>query len=109
LVFLQDWKQFVSIGNNNSIVLKSNAGTPLGTIAGPNDFKLLINDLLYDINSAKYVDDITISSISTDPNEIVHYSQQRITHDAHGLSAMACIVMQRKQKKCYFILEQKLT
>jgi len=47
----------------------SNAGTPQGTIAGPNDFKLLINDLQFDINYAKYIDDITISSISTDPTD----------------------------------------
>ena len=43
--------------------------THQGTIAGPNDFKLLINDLLFDINNAKYVDDITMSLISTDPND----------------------------------------
>ena len=67
--FLQDREQFVSIGNKTSTILKSNAGTPQGTIAGPNDFKLLINDLLFDINNAKYVDDITMSSISTDPND----------------------------------------
>ena len=38
LVLLQDQEQFVSIGNKNSAILKSNAGTPQGTIAGPNDF-----------------------------------------------------------------------
>jgi len=69
LAFLQDRKQFVSVGNTNSTILTSNAGTPQGTIAGPNDFKLLINDLHFNINCAKYVDDITMSSISTDPND----------------------------------------
>ena len=50
-------------------------------------FKLLINDLLIDINNAKYVDDITMSSISTDPSDVVHYSQasQRLIMHAHGL------------------------
>ena len=38
LVFLQDREQFVSIDNKMSTILKSNAGTPQGTIAGPNDF-----------------------------------------------------------------------
>ena len=38
--------------NKTSTILKSNAGTPQGTIAGPNDFKLFINDLLFDINNA---------------------------------------------------------
>jgi len=38
-------------------------------MAGPNDFKLLINDLQFDINYVKYVDDITISSISTNPTD----------------------------------------
>jgi len=68
LAFLQDRKQFVSIGNINSTILKSNVG-PQGTIAGPNDLKLLINDLQFDINCVKYVDDITISLISTDPTD----------------------------------------
>ena len=67
LAFLQDRKQFVSVNNITSSVLTSNAGTPQGTVAGPNDFKLLINDLRFKNDSAKYVDDITVSSVSTDP------------------------------------------
>jgi len=65
LVFVQDQEQFVSIGNTNSTVLKSNAGTPHGIIAEQNDFKLLIKcfTILFDINSVKHVDDITMSSI----------------------------------------------
>jgi len=39
LAFLQDQEQFVFIGNINSTILKSNFGTPQGSIAGPNDFK----------------------------------------------------------------------
>ena len=39
---------------------------------------------------------------------IVHY-RQRLTMHAHGLWKMACVSMKRKQKKCSFILEQKLT
>ena len=67
LSFLHDRKQYVKIGNSHSETLISNAGTPQGTISGPNDFKLLINDLVFDLNYAKYVDDTTVVSISTDP------------------------------------------
>lgn len=45
-----------------------NAGTPQGTRAGPNNFKLLINDLHFDLPYIKYVDDTTVASISHDPN-----------------------------------------
>ena len=45
-----------------------NAGTPQGTRAGPNKFKLLINDLQFDLPYIKYVDDTTVASISHDPN-----------------------------------------
>jgi len=76
-LFLLDREQFVSIGNINSTLLKYNAGTPQGTIAGPNDFELLINDLQFDINYTKYVDDITISSISAN-QQTVHCNQQLI-------------------------------
>jgi len=44
---------FASIGNINSTILKFNAGTHQGTIAGPNDFKLLLKDLQFDYNYAK--------------------------------------------------------
>jgi len=45
----------------------SNAGTPQGTISGPNDFKLLINDLSFELDYAKYVDDTTVLSVSSNP------------------------------------------
>jgi hypothetical protein len=35
----------VSVKNCNSTCLTLRAGTPQGTRSGPNDFKLLINDL----------------------------------------------------------------
>ena len=63
LDFLNGRKQFV--GDNVSDALLTHAGTPQGTLAGPNDFKLMINDLHFDISYIKYVDDnikpITIS------------------------------------------------
>jgi gmma-aminobutyric acid receptor subunit gamma/cGMP-dependent protein kinase 2 len=70
LSFLHDRKQFVKTGNIQSSILSSNAGTPQGTISGPNDFKLLINDLNFDLNYAKYVDDTTVLSVSRDPNNL---------------------------------------
>ena len=47
----------------------ANAGIPQGTISGPNDFKLLINDLKFDLDYAKYVDDTTVLSVSLNPND----------------------------------------
>ena len=96
LVFLQDREHFVSIGNKTSTIFKSNAGTPQETIAGPNDFKLLINDLLVDINNAKYVDDITMSSISTDPDAC---SLQSVTDHACSWSVKNDMCISEKKTK----------
>jgi hypothetical protein len=46
------------------------AGTPQGTRSGPNDFKLLINDLSFDIDYIKYVDNVTAASISVEPDNL---------------------------------------
>ncbi len=67
LSFLSNRSQFVRIGTSNSDLRISNAGTPQGTISGPNDFKLLINDLCFNSPYFKYVDDTTVLSISDDP------------------------------------------
>ena len=47
------------------------AGTPQGTLAGPNDFKLLIDDLKFNLDYAKYVDDTTVYSVSSDPQDAI--------------------------------------
>ena len=49
-----------------------------GTRAGPNDFKLVVNDLKFNIPYVKYVDDITIASVSndSDDNELQHATEQ---------------------------------
>ena len=44
-----------------------NAGAPQGTRAGGNNFKLLINDLNCSTHCIKYVDDVTIATVSSDP------------------------------------------
>jgi hypothetical protein len=69
LDFLSGRKQFVKIGDNISSLLSTHAGTPQGTLAGPNDFKLIINDLQFDIGYIKYVDDTTVYSASLDPDD----------------------------------------
>jgi len=46
------------------IVSVFRAGTPQGTVSGPNDFKLVINDLSFNTAYAKYVDDTTVLSVS---------------------------------------------
>jgi hypothetical protein len=65
--FLQQRTQFVHLMNNNSNSRVLQAGTPQGTCSGPNDFKLIINDLSFDIDYVKYVDDVTTASVSVDP------------------------------------------
>ena len=67
LSFLHIRQQFVKIGNRTSSVAITHAGTPQGTISGPNDFKLLINDINFDLPYIKYVDDTSILSVSDDP------------------------------------------
>ena len=67
LSFLCDRSQFVSINSCSSNVAQTNAGTPQGTLSGPLDFKLLINDLKFDDMYIKYVDDTTAATVSEDP------------------------------------------
>ena len=62
-------KRYVLLNNKSSVLLTVNAGTPQGTLSGPNDFKLLINDLCFDDEYLKYVDDSTVVSESEDPND----------------------------------------
>jgi len=64
LDFLNDRKHFAKIGESASSVTNVGGGTPHGTVSGPNDFKLVINDLTFDNTYAKYVDDTTVLSVS---------------------------------------------
>ena len=70
LSFLHDRQQFTKVAGAISSAQRSNAGTPQGTLSGPNDFKLLINDLKFDLPYVKYVDDTTTFSISIDPGNL---------------------------------------
>ncbi len=67
LSFLSNRKQFVKIGDSVSDICLTNAGAPQGTRAGPNDFKVLINDLDFETPYVKYVDDLSVVTISTNP------------------------------------------
>ena len=66
--FLCGRKQFVKLTDSVSSVSHATAGTPQGTVSGPNDFKLIINDLQFDIGYVKFVDDTTTFSVSNDPH-----------------------------------------
>ena len=66
LSFLTERSQFVKIGENISDLRTVDAGAPQGTRAGPNAFKLLVNDLVFKTACIKYVDDLTISTVSHD-------------------------------------------
>ena len=68
LSFLHNRSQFVSLGHNNSFKRFLNAGTPQGTLTGPNQFKLLVNDLSFVSPYIKYVDDTSVLTISEDPH-----------------------------------------
>ena len=57
------------VNDYNSDCLVINAGAPQGTRAGPNCFKLLIRDLTFRIPYIKYVDDVSVVSISCDTND----------------------------------------
>lgn len=67
LSFLVDRRQYVRVGNLTSSIVSTHAGTPQGTLSGPNDFRLLINDLSFNLFYEKYVDDTTAVSSSDDP------------------------------------------
>ena len=63
--FLCGRKQFVKLAVSS--VSHVTAGTPQGIVSGPNDFKLIINDLQFYIGYLKFVDDTTTFSVSNDP------------------------------------------
>ena len=67
LSFLHNRSQYVSVNSSCSSTHYVNAGTPQGTLSGPLDFNLLINDLSFDLDYLKYIDDTTATSVSDDP------------------------------------------
>ena len=67
LSFLNDRRQFVKLGPHSSRVGTTNAGTPQGTLSGPIDFNIIINDLVFNEECIKYVDDTTVATSNSDP------------------------------------------
>jgi hypothetical protein len=90
-------KQFVKIGDNISNILSTHAGTPQGTLAGPNDFKLIINDLQIDIGYIKYADDTTRYSLLL--IQMINRCTLQLINFLNGLNLMECLRMLIKQKK----------
>ena len=81
--FLTNRAQFIKIGNNYSPILNSHAGAPQGTRAGPNAFKVVINDLNVPLPTIKYVDDVSIISVSNQPD---NHELQHSIYDLHRWS-----------------------
>ena len=69
LSFLESRDQFVRIGSTISSVIGISSGCPQGTVSGPNNFRLLINDLTFGQSYIKFVDDVSVLSVSVDPND----------------------------------------
>jgi len=67
--FLANRSQYVKVGDYSSGTVLTNAGAPQGTRAGPNVFKVMINDFKCQVPSFKYVDDLSLVSVVTDPCE----------------------------------------
>ena len=61
--FLQQRQQRVKIGNDVSPWLTLNGGMPQGTWLGLYIFIILINDLMLNVPTHKYVDDVTLSEV----------------------------------------------
>ena len=61
--FLLDRTQRVKIGKHTSSIGKPNGGVPQGTVSGPRNFIMYINDLTTPAPMYKYVDDSTIFEI----------------------------------------------
>jgi hypothetical protein len=97
--------QYVRIGSHVSDVRELNAGAPQGTIAGPNDFKVLINDLHFELPYIKYVDDTTVASVSRDP--VNPALQDAADHLVNWCNINGMLInTKKKQKKFYFISDE---
>jgi len=58
-----DHKQFVKVGDSVSRTTVIRAGTPQGTVSGPNDFKLFINDLSFNTTLAAMPSTLTVDTV----------------------------------------------
>ena len=97
LDFLNGRKQFVKIGNSVSNTTVVGAGTPQGTVSGPNDFKRVINDLTFNTCYAKYVDDTTVLSVSKDVSDVT--LQTAADHLVHWAQNNGMMINTNKTKR----------
>ena len=74
--FLLDRTQRVKIGKHTSSIGKPNGGVPQGTVSGPRNFIMYINDFTTPAPIYKYVDDSTIFEICS--GNVVSTIQQSI-------------------------------
>ena len=83
------------------------AGTPQGTVSGPNDFKLVINDLTFNTCYAKYVDDTTVLSVS----KVRLHSKLLQIISSVGLTINGMMISTHKTKELIilFVLTRKST
>jgi hypothetical protein len=102
LSFLDSRQQFVKVDKFSSSVVNIHAGTPQGTKSGPNDFRLLINDLRFELPYIKYVDDTTAVSSSDDPFD--NALQSSVVHlcDWCDQNGMRINVPKTKEMVIYF-------
>ena len=96
LSLLHNRQQFVKIGDTVSSVMHIDAGAPQGTRAGPDVFKVLINDLNLSLPYVKYVDDVSAMSVSTDPNDD---SLQQAVNDTYAWSLEHGMVLNATKSK----------
>jgi hypothetical protein len=102
LSFLNNREQFVKINDRVSDCVVMNAGAPQGTRAGPNCFKLLIKDLTFRIPFIKYVDDVSVVSVSDDIHD--DSLEQSVVHLLTwcGANGMHLNVNKTKEMICTF-------
>jgi hypothetical protein len=106
LSFLEKRLQYVRIGSHVSDVRELNAGAPQGTIAGPNDFKVLINDLHFELPYIKYVDDTTVASVSRDPDNPA--LQDAADHLVNWCNINGMLINTKKKKKKFYFISVEL-
>ena len=83
------------------------AGTPLqGTVSGPNDFKLVINDLTFNTCYVKYVDDTTVLSISKTVND--NTLQAAADHLVHWTQNNGMMINTNKTKELIICFSKKV-
>ena len=66
-------------------------------LSGPNDFQLVINDLTFNTCYAKYVDDITVLSVSKDVNDVT--LQTAADHLVHWAQNNGMMINTNKTKE----------